>query len=134
VTDGPEAHHVWRVLIADDHAGYREGVARLIEAHPRLCVVALAAHGTEAYERIVELQPDVALLDVRMPGQTGIEVCRRLGERGEAPRTVVVLITGTPDPVLSEQAAAAGAVALLGKETPPRELCDHLLQAAAQRR
>jgi two-component system, NarL family, nitrate/nitrite response regulator NarL len=130
VTDGPEAHGVKQVLIADDHDGYRDGVARLIDAHPRLAVVALAADGTEAYERIVDLQPDVALLDVRMPGHDGIEVCRRLREHGTAPGTAVVLITGTPDPVLSQQAGAAGAAALLGKETPPRELCERLLAAS----
>jgi DNA-binding NarL/FixJ family response regulator len=130
VTDGPEATHVKQVLIADDHAGYREGVARLIDAHPRLSVVALAADGTEAYERIVDVQPHIALLDVRMPGHTGIDVCRRLRESGDAPGTVVVLITGTPDPVLARQAGAAGAAAVLGKETPPRELCELLLAAS----
>jgi DNA-binding NarL/FixJ family response regulator len=134
VADGSEAHGSTRVLVADDHAGYREGVARLIDHHPDLEVVALAADGAEALERIVELQPDVALLDVRMPGQTGLDVCRRLQESGVAPRTAVVLITGTPDPVLSAQADAAGATALIGKETPPREICACLLSARGGRR
>ena len=127
VTEGSEAVAAMRVVVADDHAGYREGVARLIDDHPGLTVVGTAADGREALAQILALQPDVALLDVRMPGHTGIEVCRLLHASGDAPRTRVLLITGTPDPVLSSQADEAGAVALIGKETPPLEICSRLL-------
>jgi two-component system, NarL family, nitrate/nitrite response regulator NarL len=129
VTHEGESRRIMQVVVANDHAGYREGVARLIDDHPDLEVVALAADGPEALDRIVALQPDVALLDVRMPGHTGIEVCRRLRESGGAPHTRIVLITGIPDPALSAQADAAGAAALIGKETPPQEICAHLLAA-----
>jgi DNA-binding NarL/FixJ family response regulator len=122
VSEGPEAAAAMRILVADDHAGYREGLARLIDDDPGLTVVGLAANGAEALEQIAALQPDVALLDVRMPVHSGIEVCRLLHRSGSAPNTRVVLITGTPDPMLSAQAAAAGAVALIGKETPPLEI------------
>ncbi len=122
-----------RVFIADDHDGYRSGVARLVAEHPALEVVGQAADGERALAGIVECQPDVALLDVRMPGMNGIEVCRRLREDGSAPDVRVVLITGTPDPVLSTQAAEAGAVALLGKETPPNTIAAQLLAAAEGR-
>ena len=115
-----------RVLIADDHAGYREGVARLVDDDPRLTVIATAADGEQALTMIVELQPDVALLDVRMPGHTGIEVCRRLRDSGASPGTRIVLITGTPDPVLSAQALEAGAATLIGKETSPPDICELL--------
>jgi two-component system nitrate/nitrite response regulator NarL len=127
VTDRSQAGRALRVLIADDHAGYRDGVARLIDDHPALTVVATAADGAEALQLIITLQPDVALLDVRMPGHTGIEICRLLRATRSAPHTRLVLITGTPDPVLSAQAAAAGAAALIGKETSPPEICSHLL-------
>jgi DNA-binding NarL/FixJ family response regulator len=120
-----------RVLVADDHAGYRDGMARLISDHPDLTVVAVAADGDEALAMIAALQPDVALLDVRMPGRTGLEVCRDLQSSGASPGTRIVLITGTPDAVLSERAAEAGAVALIGKETSPPEICERLLAAAA---
>jgi DNA-binding NarL/FixJ family response regulator len=119
-----------RVLIADDHVGYREGMARLISDHPDLTVVAVAVDGEEALAMIATLQPDVALLDVRMPGRTGLDVCRAVQASGVSPRTRIVLITGTPDPVLSERAAEAGAVAVLGKETSPLEICERLLAAA----
>jgi DNA-binding NarL/FixJ family response regulator len=122
-----------RVYIADDHEGYRSGVARLVAEHPSLEVVGQGADGEEALAGIIACQPDVALLDVRMPRINGIEVCRRLQQEGSAPNVRVVLITGTPDPVLSTQAAAAGAVALLGKETPPNTIAAQLLAAAEGR-
>ena len=122
-----------RVFIADDHDGYRSGVARLIAEHPALEVVGQASDGEQALAGIVACQPDVALLDVRMPGINGIEVCRRLHAEGTAPHARIVLITGTPDPVLSTQAAEAGAVALLGKETPPNTIAAQLLAAAEGR-
>lgn len=122
-----------RVYIADDHEGYRSGVVRLVAEHPALEVVGQAADGQQALAGIVESQPDVALLDVRMPGMNGIEICRRLQSEGSAPRVRIVLITGTPDPVLSTQAAEAGAVALLGKETPPNTIAAQLLAAAEGR-
>jgi two-component system nitrate/nitrite response regulator NarL len=122
-----------RVFIADDHDGYRSGIARLVAEHPALEVVGQASDGAEAFAGIVECQPDVALLDVRMPGMSGIEVCRRLQAEGSAPGARIVLITGTPDPVLSTQAAEAGAVALLGKETPPGTIASQLLAAAEGR-
>ena len=122
-----------RVFIADDHDGYRSGVARLVAEHPALEVVGQASDGASALAGIIEHQPDVALLDVRMPVLSGIEVCRRLQQEGSAPRVRIVLITGTPDPVLTSQAAAAGAVALLGKETPPGTIASQLLAAAEGR-
>ena len=122
-----------RVFIADDHEGYRSGVARLVAEHPALEVVGQAADGDQALAGIVASQPDVALLDVRMPGLSGIEVCRRLRDDGSAPGARIVLITGTPDPLLSAQAADAGAVALLGKETPPGAIAAQLLAAAEGR-
>jgi DNA-binding NarL/FixJ family response regulator len=119
-----------RVVVADDHAGYRDGVARLIDAHPGLSVVGVAADGAHALEMIAELKPDVALLDVRMPEHSGIDVCRLLRDSGRSPATRILLITGTPDPVLSARAAEAGAFALIGKETAPRLICEQLLAAA----
>ncbi len=134
VTDGSAtAPRRTRVFIADDHDGYRGGMARLIGDHPALEVVGEAADGDEALRAVVALQPDVALLDIRMPGLTGLEVCRRLHADRSAPTTHVVLITGTPDRVITAQAAAAGAVALLAKETPPDAICAELVAAGEGR-
>jgi DNA-binding NarL/FixJ family response regulator len=131
VTDGPEMRT--RVFVADDHAGYRGGMARLIDEHPALEMVGEAADGNEALVGVVALQPDVALIDVRMPGLSGLDVCRRLHAEGSAPRTRVVLITGTPDRLIAAQAADAGAVALLHKETPPSAICAELVAAGEGR-
>jgi len=122
-----------RVFIADDHDGYRGGMARLIEDHPTLEVVGQAADGEAALQAVITLQPDVALLDVRMPGLSGLEICRRLHADGSAPSTRVVLITGTPDRIITAQAAEAGAVALLAKETPPATICSELVAAGEGR-
>ena len=60
-----------RVVVADDHPLYREGVLRAIKARPELEAVGVAADGREALAEIERLRPDVAVLDVRMPGSTG---------------------------------------------------------------
>jgi DNA-binding NarL/FixJ family response regulator len=134
VTDGPgSTTRQMRVFIADDHAGYRGGMARLVDEHPALEVVGEAADGNEALDGVVALQPDLALLDIRMPGLTGLEVCRRLRADRSAPTTRIVLITGTPDRVIAALAADAGAVALLAKETPPTRICAELVAAAKGR-
>jgi two-component system nitrate/nitrite response regulator NarL len=117
-----------RVVVADDHAGYRRAISTMIGADPALEVCGDASDGVEALAAIEELSPDVALVDVRMPGLTGVELCRRLRE--EESRTRVVLITGVPDDALREQATAAGAAALLCKAASPAEVCDQLVEAA----
>lgn len=132
VSDGSEATtHRTRVFVADGHANYRDGMARLLGDHPAVDVVGEAADGTAALAGILRLQPDVALLDVGMTGLTGLEVCRRL--RANAPGTRVVLITGTPDREVTAAAADAGAIALLGKEMPPGALVADLVAAGQGR-
>ena len=108
-------------------------MVRLIHAHPALEVVGEAQDGASAIGEIVRLQPDLALLNVRMPGLTGIDVCRLLQARGTAPHTRVVLMTGTADRHLSAQASAAGAAALLAKETPPETIVAELVAAGEGR-
>jgi DNA-binding NarL/FixJ family response regulator len=134
VTDGSETTgRRTRVFVADGHAGYREGMARLLGDHPAVDVVGHAGDGSAALAAILALQPDVALLDVGMAGLTGLEVCRRLSADGAAPTTRVVLITGTPGRDVAAEAADAGAVALLAKETPPGVLVSELVAAGQGR-
>ena len=122
-----------RVFIADGHAAYRDGMARLLGAQPKVDVVGEAGDGTAALSDILRLQPDVALLDIRMPGLDGLEVCRRLRANGSAPHTRVVLITVAPDGALAAAATDAGAVALLAKEAAPGALVAELVAAGQGR-
>jgi DNA-binding NarL/FixJ family response regulator len=80
-----------RVLIADDHLFYREGLRGMLSALPEIQLVGEAATGDEAIERALALQPDVVLMDLKMPGATGIEATRRILR--ENPHVGVLVLT-----------------------------------------
>ena len=72
-----------RILIADDHSIFRDGVRKLLEAEGGFTVVGEATNGSEALDLVNQLQPDVLLLDISMPRLTGLEVLRRLSKQTE---------------------------------------------------
>src|SRR5919198_1559440 len=80
-----------RVLIADDHLFYREGLRVMLGAVPAIQLVGEAATGDEAIERALALQPDVVLMDLKMPGATGVEATRRILR--ELPNIGVLVLT-----------------------------------------
>ncbi|MFQ5856239.1 MAG: response regulator [Anaerolineae bacterium] len=80
-----------RVLIADDHVVMREGISFLLEAEPDIEVVGQASDGQEAWEKARELTPDVVLMDITMPGMSGLEATRQL--RAVLPETQVLVLT-----------------------------------------
>lgn len=90
-----------RVLVADDQALVRQGIARLLELSGEVSVVAEASDGEEALAQILALTPEVALLDVRMPRRNGVEVLRELRRLGNA-TPVLFLTTFDDDQVLLE--------------------------------
>jgi DNA-binding NarL/FixJ family response regulator len=118
-----------RVLIADDHAVVRDGLARLLGSVPDIEVVAAAGDGGHAIELVREHRPDVILMDLRMPGMDGSEATRRLLEI--EPTTSVVILTSFSerDEILS--ALDAGAIGYLLKDAEPDELIRGV-RAAAQ--
>jgi DNA-binding NarL/FixJ family response regulator len=110
---------VIRLLLADDEAMVRRGLRLVLEAEDDLEVVAEAADGIEAIDQARRWQPDVVLMDVRMPRLDGVEACRRLVETSAA--KVVVLTTFDLDEHLFA-AVRAGASGFLLKASPPEEL------------
>jgi len=117
-----------RVLVADDHPLYREGVSRAIEAHDELELVGQAADGGETVERTRALRPDVAVIDITMPGFDGIEVLRTLA-REELP-TRVLSLSASRDPELATSALAHGAAGFLVKGASRATVCEAILAVA----
>jgi DNA-binding NarL/FixJ family response regulator len=112
-----------RVAIADDHALVRAGFRALIDAEPGLDVVGEAADGAEAIELARTAQPDVVLMDIRMPGTDGVAATGQITSHETAgpPTRVLILTTFDLDEYVYA-ALRAGASGFLLKDTPPAEL------------
>jgi DNA-binding NarL/FixJ family response regulator len=109
-----------RVLLADDHTLVRAGIRSLLESIDGVEVVAESGDGREALELIGRHLPDVALIDIGMPGLNGLEVAKRVVR--EAPRTRIVILSMHADPSYVRQALRAGAVGYLLKGAAVSEL------------
>jgi len=109
-----------RVLIADDHVLFREGMRRLLDATPDLEVVGEAANGDETVRLVEDLTPDVVLLDVVMPGLSGIEAARVI--KATSPRTRVIILTVYTDDEFLFEAIKAGAMGYLLKDATADDL------------
>jgi DNA-binding NarL/FixJ family response regulator len=113
-----------RVFVVDDQALVRAGFRMILEAEPDLVVAGEAADGAEAVARIIADQPDVVLMDVRMPGTDGIEATRRiLSDPGRAAVRVIMLTTFDMDEYVYD-ALRAGASGFVLKDVPPEELVE----------
>ncbi|MBF0379528.1 MAG: response regulator transcription factor [Magnetococcales bacterium] len=109
-----------RILLADDHAIFREGLAGLFNSDIEFNLVAEASRGDEAWQLIQKHLPDVAILDITMPGLNGIEVgahCQRAGLK-----TKTVLLTSHDDPSLVIQGQDVGMLGYVLKENSFEEL------------
>ena len=109
-----------RVLLADDHAILRAGLRMLLDAQPDMAVVAEAADGEEAIRRACGSRPDVAVVDLTMPGLSGVETLE--GLRREAPATRLLVLTMHDDPGYARLAMAAGASGHVVKDAESAEL------------
>jgi two-component system, NarL family, nitrate/nitrite response regulator NarL len=112
------------VVIADDHPLFRRGLARAIRRAPLLELVGEAADGREALSLIATLDPEVAVLDHRMPELSGIDVCAELRLRPEASRTNVLLLSAFEDAEIVASAAACGAAGYVGKSASQGDICE----------
>lgn len=119
------------VLLADDQAMVRSGLALLLGSDPDIEVVGEATDGGSAVRLAHELEPDVVLMDIRMPGMDGLEATRLLaGPDVAEPKTVVVLTTFGADEYITE-ALQAGAVGFVLKDSDPDTLLGAVHAAAA---
>jgi DNA-binding NarL/FixJ family response regulator len=103
-----------RLLIIDDHEMVREGLKAMLTAEPDFEIVGDVANAEQAFESIERLRPDVILLDVRLPGLSGIDVCRTVTER--YPETAVIILTTFSDESLVTQSIHAGARGFIVKD------------------
>jgi DNA-binding NarL/FixJ family response regulator len=120
---------VIRTLVADDHSLIREGTRQIIEREPDLEVVGEAGTGEDALALMTELAPDIALLDLRLPDISGIEVTRRAQDLGLSTRCVLLSAFDEEEYVM--EALAAGASGYLSKTAPSQELASWLRRAHA---
>ncbi len=109
-----------RVLLADDHTLVRAGIRRLIEASPDIEVVAEAQNGQEVLDLVAMHRPDVALVDLAMPGKTGFDVL--LEVRAQFPDLAVVIMSMHTDLSYVRTALDRGALGFVVKDAAPAEL------------
>ncbi len=99
----------------DDHPLFREGLKTLIDRSPDFCVVAEAGSGKEAFEKVMEARPDIVLVDITMPGMSGIQLIRELRETETQIRFMVVSMHSNVDYIV--EAFRAGATGYMVKDS-----------------
>jgi DNA-binding NarL/FixJ family response regulator len=109
-----------RLMLVDDHPVVRDGLRGMFDSVEDITVVDEAADGEQAVERAISAQPDVVVMDLRMPGAGGVEAIRELRRRGVAARVLVLTTFDADADVLD--AVAAGATGYLLKDAPGEEL------------
>jgi two-component system, NarL family, nitrate/nitrite response regulator NarL len=115
------------VVLADDQRAYREGLARAISRHRGLELLAVVERGNEALHAIESLQPDLALIDVRMGGLLGTTVCELLRERHPDLPTRLVLMSADGTSAVGSEPGVDGFVS---KDRSRREICEALVKLA----
>jgi len=113
-----------RLLVVDDHEVVRQGLVSLLERREHFQVVAEAGTAAEAVEMARKFEPDLIIMDVRLPDGSGIEACREI--RAEFPTTKVVILTSYPDEEAVLSAIIAGASGYLLKQIRGRDLVSAL--------
>jgi len=120
---------VIRVLLAEDQGMMRGALAVLLGLEPDIEVVAEVSTGTAILPRALETRPDVALLDIELPGRSGLDAAADLAR--ELPGCAVVMVTTFARPGYVQRAMAAGARGFLVKDGPAEELAEAVRQVAA---
>ena len=117
------------ILLIDDHALFRRGVAQLIEMDPAFTVVGEASSGPEGVEMAMRLTPDVILVDLNMPQVSGIETLELMRKAGVRSHVIMLTVSDSERDVVA--ALRAGAQGYLLKDMNPEDLCPSLKKALA---
>ena len=120
------------ILLADDHHVIRQGLRSLLGAVPGFCVVGEAGDGLEALQLIESLQPDVLVLDLRMPGLSGLEVARQTSQRSQSTRVIILSMHDNESYVL--EALRHGAAGYVLKTSSADCLVEAVRQVSMGRR
>lgn len=120
-----------RLLVVDDHEVVRLGLRMLLEAEEDMVVVGEAADGEEALRLASQLRPDVVVMDIRLPGRSGLEACQAIRQR--RPKTRVIMLTSYLSEELVTQAIRAGASGYVLKNIDSMELVQAIRSAYAGR-
>jgi len=113
-----------KVFIVDDSALVRERIIAMISEHPGIEITGQAENAQEAINSIRKLKPDVAILDIRMPGGNGIEVLRNIKKNNSAP--TVIILTNYPYPQYRKKCMEAGADYFFDKSTEFQKIIEVL--------
>lgn len=116
------------VVVADDHPLYRDGIRRAIQARIELELVGVCADGDEALKAIHRTRPDVAVLDLRLRGQTGLQILEAV--RASGCETEVLILSAHCESALVHEAFVAGAAGYLSKDADRKAVCDAVLAVA----
>jgi DNA-binding NarL/FixJ family response regulator len=118
-----------QILCVDDHPLVREGLAAVINSQPDMVLLAQASNGQEALQEFRAKQPDVTLMDLRLPGQSGIDAV--IAIRSEFPDARIIMLTTFEGDVEIHRALEAGARGYLLKSMPPKDLLEVIRQVHA---
>ena len=117
------------VILADDHAMVRQGLRAFLETVAEIEVIGEASDGLAALELLRETRPDVAIVDVNMPGMSGVDLVRQAAE--VAPDTAILILSMHGDPAVVAEVLEAGARGYVLKETDAEHLLEAIVQVAA---
>ena len=118
-----------RILLADDHAIVRQGLRLLIDSQPEMTVIGEAADGDAVVAQAQVLQPDVVLMDISMPGTSGLAATRTLKQR--QPGVVVLVLTRHEEDTYLQELLRAGASGYVLKQSPPPQLLQAIRAVAS---
>jgi DNA-binding NarL/FixJ family response regulator len=119
-----------RVLIVDDHRLFAEALEAILAAESRIEIVGRARNGAEALEMVLDLNPDVVLMDISMPVMDGVEATRRI--RDARPEACVLMLTGSNAVADVDRSRDAGAAGYVTKDRIASELVDAIIETATR--